>query len=381
MPVREARARSSSGSALAEHVPHRGARVSAALDRRPARHVRGAARARDRSPCATPRSASASDDARAAPSSSPGTLRALPQRRRPARPRAARRSSTSRSTRRPASQWLPRLIRPLWENSERYRIASLVRGSLGRRRRAPAILDACARATPTRPSTRSARTRAHARTSSPVARAAAVRRRRAGLSRSCARPRGSGCGARADASERCRLGLVALRTCPGAGPRTCPPRTCPTAAGAPRRGPRNSSSLTSRRSRSPSSFTAASRSRRSSSSSSSPELLRLDPDRVEAALLAEHDAARRRRRARTSTARSRAGRGTGSRRRRSRGGRGSRRRAASTARARSRTARARARETRAHAVEPQVRLDAVERVAARARPRRCSRCRRARPSR
>ncbi len=43
------------------------------------------------------------------------------------------------------SQWLPRLIRPLWENSERYRIASLAsRGSLKRRRREhQRILDAC----------------------------------------------------------------------------------------------------------------------------------------------------------------------------------------------------------------------------------------------
>lgn len=43
------------------------------------------------------------------------------------------------------SQWLPRLIRPLWENSERYRIASLAaRGSLERRRREhERILDAC----------------------------------------------------------------------------------------------------------------------------------------------------------------------------------------------------------------------------------------------
>jgi DNA-binding GntR family transcriptional regulator len=44
------------------------------------------------------------------------------------------------------SQWLPSLIRPLWENSERYRIASLsARGSLERRRREhQRILDACA---------------------------------------------------------------------------------------------------------------------------------------------------------------------------------------------------------------------------------------------
>ena len=43
------------------------------------------------------------------------------------------------------SQWLPRLIRPLWENSERYRIASLAaRGSLERRRREhQRILVAC----------------------------------------------------------------------------------------------------------------------------------------------------------------------------------------------------------------------------------------------
>ncbi|MGE5689417.1 MAG: GntR family transcriptional regulator [Pseudomonadota bacterium] len=44
------------------------------------------------------------------------------------------------------SQWLPRLIRPLWENSERYRIASLHAGrSLERRRREhQRILDAVA---------------------------------------------------------------------------------------------------------------------------------------------------------------------------------------------------------------------------------------------
>jgi DNA-binding GntR family transcriptional regulator len=44
------------------------------------------------------------------------------------------------------SQWLPRLIRPLWENSERYRLASLsIRGSLERRRHEhQRILDACA---------------------------------------------------------------------------------------------------------------------------------------------------------------------------------------------------------------------------------------------
>jgi DNA-binding GntR family transcriptional regulator len=44
------------------------------------------------------------------------------------------------------SQWLPRLIRPLWENSERYRIASLRAGrSLERRRREhQRILDAVA---------------------------------------------------------------------------------------------------------------------------------------------------------------------------------------------------------------------------------------------
>ena len=33
------------------------------------------------------------------------------------------------------SQWLPRLIRPLWENSERYRLASLRESSVERRRR------------------------------------------------------------------------------------------------------------------------------------------------------------------------------------------------------------------------------------------------------
>lgn len=48
------------------------------------------------------------------------------------------------------SQWLPRLIRPLWENSERYRIASLAAGrSLERRRREhERILDTCVRRDP-----------------------------------------------------------------------------------------------------------------------------------------------------------------------------------------------------------------------------------------
>ena len=43
------------------------------------------------------------------------------------------------------SRWLPRLIRPIWENSERYRVASLpARGSLERRRREhQRLLDAC----------------------------------------------------------------------------------------------------------------------------------------------------------------------------------------------------------------------------------------------
>ncbi|HSC90433.1 MAG TPA: GntR family transcriptional regulator [Gaiellaceae bacterium] len=44
------------------------------------------------------------------------------------------------------SNWLPRLIRPLWENSERYRIASLRAGRSLERRRGEhqRILDACA---------------------------------------------------------------------------------------------------------------------------------------------------------------------------------------------------------------------------------------------
>lgn len=44
-----------------------------------------------------------------------------------------------------ASEWLPRLIRPLWQNSERYRIASLyARASLERRRREhERIVEAC----------------------------------------------------------------------------------------------------------------------------------------------------------------------------------------------------------------------------------------------
>jgi len=53
------------------------------------------------------------------------------------------------------SQWLPRLIRPLWENSERYRAASLPgRGPLERRRREhERILDACVRHDPDRAET------------------------------------------------------------------------------------------------------------------------------------------------------------------------------------------------------------------------------------
>ena len=45
------------------------------------------------------------------------------------------------------SDWLVRVIRPAWENAERYRAASLAkRGTLGQRQREHArILDACAR--------------------------------------------------------------------------------------------------------------------------------------------------------------------------------------------------------------------------------------------
>jgi DNA-binding GntR family transcriptional regulator len=48
------------------------------------------------------------------------------------------------------SHWLPRLIRPLWENSERYVAASLVTGGdfEKRRREHERILAACARRDP-----------------------------------------------------------------------------------------------------------------------------------------------------------------------------------------------------------------------------------------
>ena len=125
---------------------------------------------------------------------------------------------------------------------------------------------------------------------------------------------------------------------------------------------RNSSSVTSPRFSAPSAFTSASSSGQRSSGTSRPSRSTGDPDRVDPALLAEHDRRARRRRARTSTARSPAGRGTGSRPRRSR----ARKRFSPTtgfhgSSSYPETSRTRPRDL-AGAVEAEVRRDAVERV-------------------
>jgi DNA-binding GntR family transcriptional regulator len=142
MPVREA-VRQLERLGLAEHVPHRGARVSALSvdDLRDTYDVRLALEG-----LAVRRAAerfSAEDAADCA-----GLLDEHVRAYRGADDRRSREAHTDFHFRLYAasgSQWLVRLIRPLWQNSERYRVASLYeRASLERRRREhQRILDAC----------------------------------------------------------------------------------------------------------------------------------------------------------------------------------------------------------------------------------------------
>lgn len=142
MPVREA-IRQLERLGLAEHVPHRGARVSALSinDLRDTYEVRLALEG-----LAVRHAAERFTDEDAAAA----------ERRLAEHVRAYREGDLVRGRRvhsefhlglyvASGSRWLPRLIRPIWENSERYRVASLpARGSLERRRREhQRILDAC----------------------------------------------------------------------------------------------------------------------------------------------------------------------------------------------------------------------------------------------
>lgn len=142
MPVREA-VRQLERLGLAEHVPHRGARVSALSvdDLRDTYEARLALEG-----LAVRRAAERFTDADA-----DRCAGLLDDHVRAFRAGDARRSRELHGDFHFAlyhaggSGWLPRLIRPLWQNSERYRIASLYeRASLERRRREHRrILDAC----------------------------------------------------------------------------------------------------------------------------------------------------------------------------------------------------------------------------------------------
>lgn len=144
MPVREAVRRLES-MGLAEHVPHRGARVSAISleDLRDTYELR-----LQLEPLAVGHAAARFTAAEAA------YVRA----RLREQIEASRRGDVDGARAAHAafhfglytasgSGWLPRVIQPLWDNSERYRATSLpARGSVGRRRREhQRILDACVR--------------------------------------------------------------------------------------------------------------------------------------------------------------------------------------------------------------------------------------------
>ena len=149
MPVREA-VRQLERLGLAEHVPHRGARVSQlSID-----DLRETYEARLALETLAVRHAAerfTAGDAEAAG-------RCLREHVEAYRQGDARRGRAAHAEfhlglyEASGSQWLPRLIRPLWENSERYRVASLPgRGPLARRRREhERILDACVRHEPDR---------------------------------------------------------------------------------------------------------------------------------------------------------------------------------------------------------------------------------------
>jgi DNA-binding GntR family transcriptional regulator len=142
MPVREA-IRQLERLGLAEHVPHRGARVSRlsvddlrdTYEARLALETLAIRRAAERfTPLEAEEAASRlGEHVRAYKADN---LR---------RARAAHADFHLGLYEASASTWLPRLIRPLWENSERYRVASLYsRRSLEQRRREhERILEAC----------------------------------------------------------------------------------------------------------------------------------------------------------------------------------------------------------------------------------------------
>jgi len=142
MPVREA-IRQLEALGLAEHVPHRGARVStlSLADLRDTYEARLALET-----VAVRRAAErfTDEDAQRA-------RRRLAEHVEAYRAGDVRRGRDAHAAFHLAlyeasgSSWLPRLIRPLWENSERYRIAALhASGSLERRHREHLrILDAC----------------------------------------------------------------------------------------------------------------------------------------------------------------------------------------------------------------------------------------------
>jgi DNA-binding GntR family transcriptional regulator len=142
MPVREA-IRQLERLGLAEHVPHRGARVS----RLSVDDLRDTYEARLALETLAIRQAAAGfteDEAAAAERHLADLVHAY-------KTDDQRRARTAHAEfhlglyAASGSSWLPRLIRPLWENSERYRVASLYsRRSLERRRREhELILEAC----------------------------------------------------------------------------------------------------------------------------------------------------------------------------------------------------------------------------------------------
>jgi DNA-binding GntR family transcriptional regulator len=143
MPVREA-VRQLEALGLAEHVPHRGARVSRlsigdlrdTYDARLALETLAVHQAAERF---------THDDAELA-------YRRIEEHVHAYRSGSVRRGRAAHAAFHlglyavSGSMWLPRLIRPLWENSERYRIASLhAQGALERRKREHVrIVAACA---------------------------------------------------------------------------------------------------------------------------------------------------------------------------------------------------------------------------------------------
>lgn len=145
-PVREA-VRRLETLGLAVHVPHRGARVAelAIDDLRDTYEVRLALET-----LAVRRAAERIGDEDAARCR--GLLDAYAEAHRRGDPREARRAHTDFHLTLYAasgSDWLVRLIRPAWENCERYRALSLSGRSLDQRREEhEAILDACVRHDP-----------------------------------------------------------------------------------------------------------------------------------------------------------------------------------------------------------------------------------------